>query len=62
MEGGRIKRRGNSKVKRIGVREKWMEGGVGSGTERGTNDRRKERARDEWRDGAIDFLASSFYD
>lgn len=53
---------GNSEEGKIGVRQKWMEGGVESGTERGMKDRRNERARDEWRDSAVAFPALSFYD
>lgn len=56
------KMEGNSREGRIGVRQKWMEGGMGPGTERGMKDRANERARDEWRDGAVAFLALSFYD
>lgn len=63
MDGGKKdKREGNSEEGRISVRQKWMEGGMESGTERGRKDRRNERARDEWRDGAVAFLALSFYD
>ena len=60
MDGGRKdKTEGNSEEGGIGGRQKWMEGGVESGTGRG---RRNEKARDEWRDGAVAFLALSFYD
>lgn len=40
-----MKGRGNGEEERIGVRQKWMEGGVGSGTERGRIDRRKEKSK-----------------
>ena len=59
MEGGRIKRRETARKEgsagdRNGWREVWNQGQEGG--------RRNEKARDEWRDGAVAFLALSFYD